>query len=275
MAQPQVQPTTFRDAVGRLGPPWTQGEWGTKLKYLLAGILLDDYASMMKLALNARMPKRAAEFIPEALGPLGNDRDIVRGDGEPDDVYALRLSKAFDAWKHAGSGVGLLRQLAAYLFPATPRLRIVSSTVDHVSSQLISSWVTLEGGANGTFTFHQAQPGNWNWDNLSAPRWSRFWVIIYPGAFTITGRRWGDGWHWGDGTQWGVTGITTAQIRSMQRIIQQWKGAHAECIQAGGLIVASSNTQFDPNSGPGFPMPDGTWAIWANRDPSAAYLDGR
>ncbi len=274
MAQSQVQPTTFRDAVGHLGPPWTQGDVGTRLKYLFAGILLDDYASMMKLALNARMPKRAAEFIPEALGPLGNDRAIVRGDQEPDAVYALRLSKAFDAWKHAGSAIGMLRQLAAYMFPFTPRLRVVSTTVDHVSSQLITTWVTLEGGADGTPSFHFSQPGNWNWDGL-LNRWSRFWVIIYPGAFTVTGHTWGDGWLWGDGTIWGINGITAPQIRSLQRIIQQWKGAHAECIPSGGIILASSNAQFDPASGPGFPMPSGNWDIAANRDPNAAYLDGR
>jgi len=264
-------PTTFRDAAGRLGPPWTQGEWGAKLKYLLCGILLDDYADMCKLSLNARMPKRAAQFIPEALGPLGNDRQIIRGDSEPDDVYGLRLSKAFDAWKHAGSPVGLLLQLVAYLFPASPRLRCVWSTVDHVSSQLVTTWVTLE---NGTFSFHQSEPGNWDWDGTSAPNWSRFWIIIYPGAFSVTARKWGDGWHWGDGTHWGVTGITSAQIRSLQRIIQQWKGAHSQCIQAGGLILAGNPSMFDPAAGPGAPMPDGTWGTWANRDHNAVYLDG-
>ncbi len=266
-----TDPTTFRDSMGRLGPPWTQDQWGTRYKYMF-GVVLDAITDALRDGVEAGFP---GVGTPEALPYSGADRKIVRGFSESDDSYAARQSRAWKDWKHAGSAQSVEGQLEAYVTPATPKIRIVWSTVDVAlgTGQLITTWVTLN--PDGTLEFLPVQPGNWNWDGLHNPQWSRFWVIVYPGVFTA-GRKWGDGWKWGDGTRWGVAGATSEQIRTMRRIIQTWKRAASQCgatLSAGGLIAAFSSGIFDP-TGSGAGYPDGTWATPGNRNTGAAYLNG-
>src|SRR5258708_6161881 len=267
-------PTTFRDSIGRLGPPWTQGFWGKSFKYV-AGLILDATTDALRDGVKARFP---GVGTPEALPYIGNDRQIIRGFAESDASYAKRLSQAFDSWKHAGSAPSVARQLLAYVTPATPRIRVVSSTLSPAFHQLITTWVTLEAGV---VTFKQVQPGNWDWDGTSDPNWSRFWVIIYPGVWTQMGT-YGDGGRWGDGRTWGSS-ATIDQVRTLRKIIQQWKGSHSQCGAdhgGGGIILAFDSSMFDPDAAPGSAgMPDGTWGTWSvggvrTRATPAAYLRG-
>lgn len=262
-----TDPTTFRDSIGRLGPPWTQDEWGSKFKYMF-GIILDAITDALRDGVKTGFP---GVGTPEALPYQGNDRKIIRGFNEPDAAYAARLSRAFEDWKHAGQATAVAQQLLALVSPIIPKLRIVWST--KISGILTTTWVTFDAGS---VTFQQVTPGNWDWDGLHSPQWSRFWLIVYPGIFTH-GRKIGDGWKIGDGTLLGVGGVTHNQIRTARRIIQTWKRAASQCgatTSGGGIIAAFSIGLFDPSSAPGAPMPDGTWGYPPNRDPGAAYLDG-
>lgn len=264
-----TDPTTFRDSIGRLGPPWTQDKWGSRFKYTF-GVILDAITDALRDGARAGFPGAGT---PEGLPYSGADRKIVRGFDESDESYAARQSRAFIDWKHAGAAHAIEGQLEAYVTPATPRIRIVWSTV--VSSVLITTWVTLN--PDGTVEFLQVDPGNWDWDGNHAPEWSRFWVIIYPVVISQSSQTWDDGSLWDDGHLWDISGVTADQLNTLRRIVQTWKRAASQCgasVFGGGLIAAFSSGIFDPTSAPGAPMPDGTWGNPSNRDTGAAYIDG-
>lgn len=267
-----ADPTTFRDSIGRLGPPWTQDEFGSRYKYMF-GIILDAITDALRDGVRAGFP---GVGTPEALPYSGADRKIIRGFSESDDSYAARQSRAWKDWKHAGSAQAVEGQLEALVTPATPRIRIVWSTVDVAlgTGQLITTWVTLN--PDGSTDVLQRQPGNWNWDGLHNPQWSRFWVIVYPGVFAESSQTWDDGSLWDDGHLWDIGGVTPDQINTMRRIIQTWKRAASQCgatTFGGGLIAAFSGGIFDP-TGSGAGYPDGTWGNPSNRNTGAAYLNG-
>jgi hypothetical protein len=238
------------------------------------GIILDAITDALRDGAKAGFP---GVGTPEGLPYSGSDRKIVRGFSESDASYAARQSRAWEDWKHAGSAQAIEKQLEATVAPATPRIRIVWSTLDVAigSGELITTWITLN--ADGTQEVLQVQPGNWDWDGNHAPEWSRFWVIVYPGLFVQSTQTWDDGSLWDDGHFWDVSGVTADQIKTMRRIIQTWKRSASQCgatLFGGGLIAAFSTGIFDPTSSPGAPMPDGTWGNPSNRDTGAAYLDG-
>lgn len=267
-----TDPTNFRDSIGRLGPPWTQDKWGSRFKYMF-GVLIDAITDALRDGVKTGFP---GVGIPEALPYSGADRKIIRGFNETNASYAARQSRAFKDWKHAGAAHAVEGQLEAYVTPATPRIRIVWSTVDVAlgSGDLITTWVTLN--PDGTLEFLQVQPGNWDWDGNHSPEWSRFWVIMYPGVFCPTSQLWDDGSLWDDGQLWDIGCVTPDQVNTMKRIIQLWKRAASQCgatFTGGGLIAAMSDGMFDPTSAPGAPMPDGTWGNPNNRDPGASYID--
>jgi hypothetical protein len=233
------------------------------------GVILDAVTDALRDGVKARMP---GVGTPAALPFIGNDRKIIRGPNETDASYAGRLSRAFHDWRHAGSAISVAQQVLAYITPVTPRIRVVSSTIDFTSGDRLDTWVTLE---NGVVTFLQLDPGVWNWDSATeALQPSRFWVIVYPGVFQ-QGILWDDGHHWDDGSLWDFSGVSADFFHGMQRVIQQWKGSHSQCgatLFGGGIIGALDDTIFDPN-GIG-PFPDGTWANPNNRSTRAVYLNG-
>ncbi|MGK4000648.1 hypothetical protein [Sorangium sp. So ce1024] len=66
---------------------------------------------------------------------------------------------------------------------------------------------------------------------------------------------------------------TASNIAAIKAIVQQWKGAHTNCVT---LILAYDPTSFDPASPPGAPgMPDGQWGYWSKDDGTGAYVKSR
>lgn len=253
-------PRSFRTIFKKL-LPWylTRGE-GEKVAYSL-NLLRDEFAEATRQSLLARWPSYCT---PDALPLLGRDRRIVRGLNESADSYRARLLPWLDNHRVRGNAFELLRQLRAYL-NAQIRVR----TVDRRGN-----WFTIE--ANGTESF-LLNEGNWDWDELPASRWSRFWVIIYSTAGVPWSVRSGT---WGDlvDSKTNCLGFTATveQIATIRAIIRDWQPDGTRC---EWVIVAFDGSSFDPTT----PEPDGTWRLFgkqsgANRVPArlstARYFAG-
>lgn len=237
------QPTNFRTSIVKIAPPWLQGYWGNRFLYSI-GTPLDGVQSSTFQGIEARMP---GVGTTDALPFIGNDKQILRGFDESDEAYIVRLRAALDTWKLAGNAISIITQLVGYVSPAVPMVRYVVNGFDP-SGTFIADWVTVLDGAIG---FHRADPSNWDWDGVQDQR--RFWIIIYPGVWTM--RTWNDGGTYGDGQSWGSTASPT-QVKDIRSLVKKWKAAGTYC---KNIILAGDASYFDPGASPGAPMPDGTW----------------
>lgn len=255
----------FRDYANAISTPWLRKKVGGGLLYA-KGLILDALTDWLSIGVKARFPDQAP---PDALGFIGNDRQIDRGPAEPDSGYKTRLRRASDTWRNAGGGRTILTQLAAYFTGiAQPPLRLVSdSSVWHVYD-----WAT------GLVARSKPSPANWIWDSLTGVRWWRGWVIIDSSSGPWTRHKWGSGGKWGSsGTTWGSS-ATKQEVISIARIINKWKPAHvATSFPATDapqgvvwVVVCFSSTLFrSTDTAP--PNPNGNYDVAANRDPNATY----
>lgn len=236
----------LRHALRAFVPPWLSNrpatplgparQTGYKLLYAQA-LMLDVMMDVAVQGLKARYPGLCQ---PDALPLIGQDRRIIRGLTEPDDMYAARLRAWLDSWRLAGNSYNMLAQLAPLFAPArVPVMRIVTNS---------GVWLTLNG--DGTIT--RQVLGNWNWDGVTDDRWARVWVIIYSGdGYPWSANTpWGVG-KWGDGRTWGTT-ATHDMVATIRAVVGLWKAEHS---LYPTTIIPLDNTTFDPAA----PEPDGTW----------------
>lgn len=232
----------FRRVFKWLVPSWlgggaepNQGDASDGYLHLYSlGVMQDAFIERAYQGIKARFPQTSGAL--GALAAIARDRRIPRGVGESDAVFAARLI----GWRHPrghrtrGNAFALLRQLRAYLNAAA-----MVRTVD-----VRGNWYTIE--ADGTEVYEWGT-GTWEWDWVSPPTgWSRFWVILYT-----------------DTSAW-----TAANTTAVQRIIDDWKPAHATL----NTLIVASDSDPDPFS-PSAPEPDGTWDVPANRNGTALYFD--
>jgi len=246
---------TFRQAFYQLAPSWlTSGEGEGVLFSLM--ITLDAFMDRMDDATQVRYPDKAPG---DALGPMGQDRRIVRGFAEGESSYRLRLRLWLDAWAKAGHAFAIMNQIAAYLTGFDVPMSIVTA-----GNGTDGMW--YQRSADGTLTWAKAAPHNWDWDTetvgAGSPKWSRFWVILYPPASLWTPVKWG-------ARKWGVANATMGstatrqQVDTIKALVQAWKPERSKCMH---VIVAFDPASFDPTSAPGAPMPDGTWKFYRKGD---------
>ncbi len=261
---------TLRAALQKWVPPWLSARplLDRGFKYLYSFALVIDAAVQAAIwAVEARLPG-IGTFT--ALFYLGRDRRIRRGRAESNEAYVERLKRWREDWRRAGNPYTLMRQLQGYLYPKSPRMRIVNTQ---------GTWYTLN--TDGTIERHGLE-GNWDWDGDS-DLWARFWVIIYSDSVEAPWTRdgtWGDGELWGEPTTdtWGST-ATLEQLADMRDILDLFKSATGVC---KNIIICFDDDAFDPtDTAP--PLPDGTWGNWStggsgarvrSRDSSAIYCDG-
>lgn len=112
---------------------------------------------------------------------LAYDRQLVQGLAETPANFTVRLLNAFDTWALAGSRVGVLGELQAYLQGLQPGVAATLPQMAIVGGpwSAASSWdILYQGDALGKIPTRQlAQPGNFNWDGHTRP-W-RNWLILY------------------------------------------------------------------------------------------------
>jgi hypothetical protein len=113
----------FRTAIKAISPgPFRDG---TSERYMYTfGLIFDALMQKMVEGQLARMPMKCA---PAFLSIIGSDRLINQGLTESTDSYRVRLRKAFETWRIAGSARSVLVQALGYLLSSTPMARMVSS----------------------------------------------------------------------------------------------------------------------------------------------------
>jgi len=258
----------IRDSIKAISPPWLADGIAEKYLYVI-GLSLEGEQELATQGVKARLPGYGD---PSALSLIGADRNIDRGEGEPDASYAARLSRAFPTWRSAGSAGAVIKQIFAFL-----QVETIVRTVNNSGG-----WDNSDGIPDATgdipIVHYQAVPGNWNWDGLT-DRWWRAWVIIYANSGVPWSNEgtWGDGAVWGDGGTWGSS-ATPEEVKSIQLLVKKWKPAH--CIVPWIIVVLDDPTLFDPL---GSGVPNGTWGTWSvdvsgtqvpTRAPTAVYWDG-
>lgn len=261
---------TFRTLRRSMQPRWlTDGEGGL-VAYAL-DMIRDAFVNRLVQGYRAGFPQSGPERTPaptDALNRIGQDRRVIRGINESDADYAARLVNWLVDRRTAGNPYTLMRQLAAYTGAATG----CSFRTYDVRGNCYSR------AADGTQTAN-LNTGLWNWDGDTA-RWSRFWVIIYPGTLWTTGPgSWGSSstaaWNGAAGLGWGST-AAAEHVRSLQAIVADWKPAGTRC---QNIVLAFDLASFNPAT----PEPDGLWRNWSKvvagvrvpaRLSTARYLDG-
>lgn len=259
-----------------IAPPALRKPWGQRLLYALTAPL-DGIVEWLFQGVRARFPLLAP---PSALPFIARDRRIVPGPEEPPDRLAARCARYLTDARTDGSAWALLDQLAAFLAPTPPRMRLVSSGPN------ASIWHTRE--PDGTRVYYVNEQRNWDWDSASSPGsealWARGWVIIYSAdgnPWTPAGL-WGGGSRWGGGQLWGLSG-TPGLIAGVRQVVAAGTPAH---MIVPWIIVSfdESDPAFLPTTNPGDPGAlDGWWGGWSkvvagtavpSRSSSARYFEG-
>lgn len=257
---------TFRTLRRSVTTRWLTDDEGGLVGYAL-DLVKDAFINRLVLGYRAGFPINGPERAPaptDALTRMGQDRRVVKGINESDADYAARLVNWLVDRRTAGNPFTLMRQLAAYTGAATG----CSFRTYDVRGNCYSR------AADGTQTA-RLKTGLWNWDGDTA-RWSRFWVIIYPGTLWTATNVWGTAGDWDGGATWGGTTITEEQTRTLQAIVTDWKPGGTRCQH---IILALDPASFDPSA----PEPDGLWdrpykyvmgVAVSTRLSTALYLDG-
>src|SRR5579862_3543043 len=173
--------TNFRETFYSKAPPWLRTGVGEKFLYTLE-LSRDLLVEKAVQAVKIRFP---GQGDVSQLPYLAFDRQLLQGPAESDASFTARLRGAFAAWGLAGSRVGLLSQLQAYLQNLQPG---VTSTLPEIAlvggcDPTITTWdvvrfdtpsIALDGGLPARTT---KLPSNWDWDGKSIP-W-RAWLILY------------------------------------------------------------------------------------------------
>lgn len=239
----------FRTLRPFMGPPWlTKGE-GELVGYSL-DLMRDAFIQRLFLGLLCRFPETAPT---DALAAIGRQRRVVRGINETAESYVARLLVWLDDRKRQGNPYALMQKLAEYTGPV-PSWR----TVDRRGN-----WYSRAADGTETALLNQA---NWDWDGvLGEPKWSRFWVIMYPnGFYDDQTSEWGDSGaqDWGDrdrGT-WGTT-APPDQVQMIRALVSDWKIAGTRCVS---IVEALDPSSFDPTAAvDSTGMPDGLWLGWS------------
>lgn len=268
----------FRAGAQAFSPPWLLRSNGSRLVYCQS-LMWDALAEWTRIGVIQRFPTVAE---PNALGPLGIDRKIWRGIAETDTHYAERLRAFKKTWKFAGNAPTLLRQLWEYMKPNATKIRYVANGYEGpagAGTQFADYWTIDDSG----LTFDRVSPTNWDWDGEYGPN-IRFWVIVYrndlePAFWGVPPYQWG-----ADDLYWAAApGSDRSWVIDTYNIVQAFKasGSHMGPFSHaydGGLIMADptfttapwgADGPFAPTNAPGYPMPDGTFAINSNRPPTA------
>lgn len=269
----------IRDLVDAVAPPWLgggvpantplgdDGTYAQRELYALCGLSADLLPDKAEQATYARMPSRAP---PSALPYIGRDRQIVRGLGDTDASYAVRLQGAIPAWRYAGTDRGVMSQVLSFvgLSPdVTPMARIVQTNY----TLGYTTWRTYVPDTDLTQppATYTETPIDFDWDSVFSfyPRGSwRFWLVLFavaPQDFCHAAPTLGSG-----GPKLGDPSISvgfdvpSSVWQTVRAIVKQWKRSGSSC---EWVVVSFSNSLFDPaQPDDGTHNPAGTFGKWGH-----------
>lgn len=267
---------TFRRLVKLLGPKWlvrdevtAHGETKKVDSRVLFTVALyfDATRDRVKRGIAARFPGGGS--TADSLHYIGRDRQTVRGPSEPVETFVLRLQRAIDDWRVAGTAWSVLEQIRAYCYPHAVRVRVVNNHGNYYQ-------IDRDG------TRSRGKGLAWNWD-AQPTFWSRFWVEIY----VDDGSPWVDTPVWGSEDEWGGVDYTWGStalhgdVAAIQKIVRARKPLFARCVNI--IVIFDDEAVAFELDATAPPAPDGTWGIASknvggvqvpSRSDDAIYWDG-
>jgi hypothetical protein len=281
---------TWRSALLNLLPRWLKGKrsegsedensghWGTRLNYAL-GVVQDAMGDALNAGLVASYPGLGDAW---ALALQGQARGIIRGLGETDESYAVRLRFWRQARKRKGNAFALMEQIQAYLAPYRVTLRVQYD--DGTRYQLNpGGYLRAPAGYAGT-GFVEFDSVTWNWDGTTDP--TRFWILLCDTEETlwVSDGIWTDAGYWNDrntsdGTISGsnldplANGDTTptygstasySTVQGILALVRYWAPPHSTPMS---VIYCFDESTFDSIA------PDGTWNHPGSRSQDYVYWE--
>ncbi len=247
-------PRNIRHALKSIIPNWLSEVPGLKVGFtvlFVIALFCDLLVEVMLEGLFAAWPGKGTST---ALSLNGRSRGFVRGLGETDDAYALRLIAWLDTWPDAGADELLVRLIQGYLGN-----NLVVRLIDRRGR-----FTTIDAN-NDVTVEHDA---TWNFDATELPErtawWSDFWVVVY-----VTDGRWATYTDLTD-TLWlqnfghtdrGGVGHTVDRHtpQDIKTLLGIFKGAHTYC---EAIVFTDDTALFIPGA-LGATYPDGRWGHWS------------
>lgn len=273
----------LRDKIFAFMPPWARTGIFEKLDYSLT--LIQD-AMVQRLDEGVHASKPTYQKTDTALPQTGIDVGIGQGFFEPASSYAVRLKRAIDDWRRAGSNRAVISQILGFLTPSKPRAQMVSNN---------SAWDTVPAGSDPTTvpthapaTASITPPSNWTWDTvffgatLYATYWFRSWAIVDATGWASAPATYAGGKKYSDPNPFSWGSATRSEwFSSLRAIVGVWKGQHTV---VPWIVVPFDSTKFVATDAPGSANnPDGNYHFWSKivgttrvpaRTLNAMYIDG-
>lgn len=216
----------FTFAMKRVSPPW--------LRRLVGGAIMEGIGTPVDTEVDRnvegvelRFPggSNGVAIHPDALALIGRERRILRGPGELDGTFALRLRKWWDAHRTRGNAFALLQQMHDF-FLATNNVPI---------QYIANSGTSVTIAADGTFT--RSIIAGWSGDGEYPLKWARFFLVFFLDSDTFSFPLVTEG---GEPilTEGGesilvtvaLTALTAADIDVICSVPREWSAAHIDRI---------------------------------------------
>lgn len=282
--------TQQRDVVLALSPPWLATGNNERYMYTL-GLSLDVLLEKLNQAMRAHMP---GQGTATALPYIGLDRNMPQGPFESDDDYALRLTKAYDAWQRAGTRRAVLGQALTYLGLSTQAVEgtaqvptgVIVST-SSAGTYAVWDWYYNTSDVDQEPNHKRVAPANWNWDGDYT--WWRAWLIAFlPASHAVQ-----------PGPVFGAAGVVIGDedlsigftypasfFTAYRALVKLWKSANTYypwLIFSFDVNDGGTGDDYSPNSVLGTGNPNGTYGRWgvtvagivtASRPDDSRFVDG-
>lgn len=232
-------------------PGWLQRGQGEAVQYVV-GLVHDAFAERCRQTVWLMLPSLAPS---DALPRIGADRKLPQGLFEPDAQYRDRLK----TWRFPRG-----HRVRGNAYAAIEQASIALRGTEHT---LVDARGKVSQVIDGVFT--TTRGGAWDWDGavFGATNWGRYWLVA---------KSTGSPWPSFDDGAWGPhvdadadqclagDGIHPGEIAAVRRIVAPGSSSWTP----GGRRAIYLVIYFD---GDAFPIPDGTWGSWENRDLEYAY----
>ncbi len=205
--------SSFEEYQPSILPAWLQDINGTNYAGVL-GRLKDTVSNYARAAAVGGMP---AECIAGLLPAIGYERQLPRGPAESEAHYRERLRTAWEAWRRAGTPLGMLLQFEV-LYPGIPIVIVQQAR----RAFTLNPDTSLPDGER--LIILPLPAGSWRFDRngglpVEQGFWSRFGVI-FPGPLPPT-------WTSVISPPDGASAPTAAEVNTLIAVGNKWKPAKA------------------------------------------------
>ena len=214
-------------ALLRVSPPWLRRRVGGAIMKGI-GTVVDTEQDRTVEGVNLRFPGGGTNGVPihpAALSLLATERRILRGPGELDATFAVRLRKWWDSHRTRGGAFSLLTQMREF-FLATNNVPI---------QYIANSGTFVTVAADGTFT--RGTIVGWTGDGEYPLKWARFFLIFFLDTTTFGTPlldEMGDPILAEDGTaivvETAIIALTAFDIETLCSVPREWNAAHIDQI---------------------------------------------